>query len=136
MFKFLATETALRNIIVIILILVASYLLDALVRSFIKVPKHLESRRSLTYVTVIRNAISVLIGLVTAYAVFLILGVPIAPLLTSAGIAGIAIGLGVRPLIEDLVAGLFLLTNASIGIGDYVSVVDTNVFNENIGINN
>lgn len=129
----IALQSELQKAIEVCLTLIVAIGLSSFLRSLIKVPKHLETRRSLTYVTVVKNTISVVIFVIAAYTVFLILGIPIEPLLTSAGIAGIAIGLGVRPLIEDLVAGVFLLSNASIAIGDYVSVTDVEGYIENIG---
>src|SRR5207302_5579579 len=36
----------------------------------------------------------------------------------------VIIGLGAKPLIEDFIAGFFLLSQESLGIGDYVKIDD------------
>ncbi len=50
------------------------------------------------------------------------LGVSVAPILATAGVAGIAIGFGAQSLIKDLFAGLFLLIEDQVREGDIVNV--------------
>ncbi|MGL5823598.1 MAG: mechanosensitive ion channel family protein [Nocardioides sp.] len=48
----------------------------------------------------------------------------IAPLLASAGIAGIAFGFGAQSLIKDFLAGLFMIFEDQYGVGDTVDLGD------------
>jgi small conductance mechanosensitive channel len=48
------------------------------------------------------------------------LNVNIAPLLTSVGILGIAIGFGAQQLIRDFLAGIFITLEDQYGIGDVI----------------
>lgn len=50
------------------------------------------------------------------------LGVDLAPLIAGAGIAGIALGFGAQSLVEDCIAGLFMLLEDQYGIGDVVDL--------------
>lgn len=50
------------------------------------------------------------------------LGVNVAAILASAGIAGIAIGFGAQHLIRDVIAGFFLIFEGLIQVGDVVRV--------------
>jgi small conductance mechanosensitive channel len=50
------------------------------------------------------------------------LGLDLAPLLASAGIAGVAIGFGAQNLVKDFLAGLFMLLEDQYGVGDVVDV--------------
>lgn len=50
------------------------------------------------------------------------LGVSVAAILASAGIAGIAIGFGAQHLIRDMIAGFFLIFEGLIQVGDVVRV--------------
>lgn len=47
-------------------------------------------------------------------------GVSLAPLLTSAGIGGLIIGVGAQSLIRDLIAGVFLIVEGQYGVGDTI----------------
>ena len=50
------------------------------------------------------------------------LGVSMAPLLASAGVAGVALGLGAQNLIKDMLAGFFILLEDQFAIGDVVTI--------------
>jgi len=49
-------------------------------------------------------------------------GLDIAPLLATAGIAGIAIGFGAQKLVQDVITGLFMLFQNTIRVGDIVEL--------------
>lgn len=115
-------DSTATNLVAIALTLAVTVILNSLLRSFIHVPSRLDTRRGRTYVSVIRNVISLILFAIALHIIFLILDVNIAPLLASAGIVGITIGIGARNLVEDLIAGFFLLTQDTIAIGDYVNV--------------
>jgi small conductance mechanosensitive channel len=63
-----------------------------------------------------------------------LLGVTPASLLASAGVAGIALGLGAQSLIQDVLAGFFILFEDQYGVGDYVEVPDAAGTVEEIGL--
>lgn len=79
---------------------------------------------------------------VIRYTVYFIAGVMVlrqldvdpAPLLASAGVAGLAIGFGAQTLIRDSISGFFLLLDGLIQVGDVITVgPDTGVV-EQIGL--
>jgi moderate conductance mechanosensitive channel len=115
-------HSLLLSIVSVLLTLIVTIILNSLLRSYVKVPKKLDNRRGRTYVAVIRSIISVVLFVIALDIIFIVLGINIAPLLASAGIVGLAIGIGARSLIEDLIAGFFLLTQSSIAVGDYVTI--------------
>ena len=65
---------------------------------------------------------SVVISVVAAMLVMNELGISIAPILATAGVAGIAIGFGAQSLVKDYFAGLFLLLEDQIRQGDVVQI--------------
>ena len=69
-----------------------------------------------------RNLGSVVISVVAAMLVMNELGISIAPILATAGVAGIAIGFGAQSLVKDYFAGLFLLLEDQIRQGDVVQI--------------
>ncbi|GIH20240.1 mechanosensitive ion channel family protein [Rugosimonospora africana] len=62
------------------------------------------------------------------------LGFDLAPLLASAGIAGVAIGFGAQTLVKDLIAGLFMLLEDQYGVGDMIDVGEANGTVESVGL--
>jgi small conductance mechanosensitive channel len=62
------------------------------------------------------------------------LGIQLAPLLASAGIAGIALGFGAQTLVKDLLAGLFMLLEDQYGVGDAVDVGEASGIVESVGM--
>jgi small conductance mechanosensitive channel len=62
------------------------------------------------------------------------LGVDLAPLLASAGIAGIALGFGAQNLVKDFIAGLFMLLEDQYGVGDVVDVGEASGTVEAVGL--
>ncbi|WP_238498787.1 mechanosensitive ion channel family protein [Streptosporangium sp. KLBMP 9127] len=49
-------------------------------------------------------------------------GFDLAPLLTSVGILGVAVGFGAQELVKDFIAGMFMLMEDQYGVGDVVDV--------------
>ena len=77
-------------------------------------------------VQTLSGALSTITGItILIIASFMILGevgVDVTPLLATAGVAGIAIGLGAQSLIRDMIAGLFILMEDQYNKGDVVKV--------------
>ncbi|MBM0235298.1 mechanosensitive ion channel family protein [Micromonospora sp. STR1_7] len=58
----------------------------------------------------------------------------LAPLLASAGIAGVALGFGAQSLVKDLIAGLFMLIEDQYGVGDNVDLGEATGVVESVGL--
>jgi moderate conductance mechanosensitive channel len=66
---------------------------------------------------------SVTTGVILAIALLMILdvvGLPIGPLIASAGIVGVALGFGAQSLVKDFLSGIFLILEDQYGVGDLV----------------
>lgn len=50
------------------------------------------------------------------------LGIPVATLLTAAGIGGLAIGFGAQNLVKDVITGFFILVEDQFAVGDYIEI--------------
>src|SRR5215472_14401267 len=73
-----------------------------------------------TVVGVIRSAGIFVIVLVTLMQVLLVFEINVAPLLASAGIAGLAIGFGAQTLVKDVINGFFVLAENQFEVGDTI----------------
>ncbi|MBW3555224.1 MAG: mechanosensitive ion channel family protein [Gemmatimonadetes bacterium] len=79
-----------------------------------------ELQRRKTLATVLTTA-----GLITILAVTLMMlleevGLPLGPLLATAGVASLAIGFGAQTLVKDVISGIFVLVENQYAIGDVI----------------
>jgi small-conductance mechanosensitive channel len=81
-----------------------------------------EARRIETLGRVFRYAAAVVIAIVAGTLVLGELGVSVAPILATAGVAGVAIGFGAQSLIRDYFNGFFLLLEDQVRQGDIVEI--------------
>jgi len=81
-----------------------------------------EVARIETLARVFRNSAGVVIFLVAGTLVLGELGISVAPILATAGVAGVAIGFGAQSLIRDYFTGFFLLLDDEVRQGDVVEL--------------
>jgi small conductance mechanosensitive channel len=79
-------------------------------------------KRINTLSSLLTNAANFFISIIALLMILSELGVNLTPFLTGAGIIGLAIGLGMKDLASDLVAGFFILLDNQINIGDQVEI--------------
>ena len=77
-------------------------------------------QRANTIGALLRSVVGVLIAVLTIVYVLKYLNVDVAPILTSVGILGVAIGFGAQQLIRDFLAGIFITIEDQYGIGDII----------------
>ena len=88
---------------------------DLLVRS--EAAKH---RHALTQV--ITWVVVVLIYAITGVVVLQRLGIPLAGLIAPATVAGVALGFGAQRVVQDILAGFFIITERQYGFGDLIRI--------------
>ena len=81
-------------------------------------PGHLSQVKTLA--GVIRTTGLAIIWLITGLQILAALGVNLAPLLASAGVAGIAIGLAAQNIVKDVLNGVLILIEDQFDVGDTV----------------
>jgi len=92
------------------------------------------NRRARTLGSMVNKAIT---GLIVGVAGVLILdevGVDVAPILTGAGIAGIAIGFGAQTLVRDVLSGFFLILEDQVRVGDVAEINGTTGLVEQLNV--
>ncbi|WP_230465881.1 mechanosensitive ion channel family protein [[Actinomadura] parvosata] len=77
-------------------------------------------QRAETMGSVLKHIASIVILGTAVLTVLDRLTIPIAPLLTSVGILGVAIGFGAQELVKDFIAGMFMLLEDQYGVGDVI----------------
>lgn len=84
-----------------------------------------ERRRAARLRTLIPLFNRVLMSILVAFVILVLLselGLNIAPLLAISGVVGIAVGLGAQQLMRDLIAGITLMIEDSVAVGDVVRI--------------
>jgi len=81
-----------------------------------------DRKRSETLMRVSRYVATVVIGAVTVMLILSEIGISIAPILATAGVAGLAVGFGAQSLVKDYFTGFVMLLENQIRVGDSVEV--------------
>jgi small conductance mechanosensitive channel len=81
-----------------------------------------EISRIETLARVFRRTAAIVIVLVAGTLVLGELGISVAPILATAGVAGVAIGFGAQSLIKNFLGGFFILLDDQIRQGDVVNI--------------
>jgi moderate conductance mechanosensitive channel len=79
-------------------------------------------RRAATISGIVSRLASIVIWLIAGLMVLRELSIDVMPILTGAGIAGLAFGLGAQALVRDVIAGFFMILEDQVRIGDAVRV--------------
>lgn len=67
----------------------------------------------------------VVVGIVAGLSIFKILGIPVTGLVGPGAVLGAALGFGAQRVVQDLLAGFFIVTERQYGYGDVVSLLVT-----------
>lgn len=79
-------------------------------------------QRASTMGSVLRSAATIVIAVVAIITLLATVGVPVGPLMASAGVGGVALGFGAQSLVKDFLSGIFMIVEDQYGVGD---VIDT-----------
>lgn len=91
-------------------------------------------QRAETIGSLLNSVVTVVVAVIVIIYVLKQLGVDIAPLLTSVGILGVAIGFGCQQLIRDFLAGIFITLEDQYGIGDVIETSEVVGIVESVGL--
>ena len=79
-------------------------------------------QRVTTLGSLLRSIVTFVVALIATLTVMALVGLPLGPLLASAGVGGVALGFGAQSLVKDFLSGVFMIFEDQYGVGD---VVDT-----------
>lgn len=123
----MSVEAVVQLIVIILLLAAAGWLLRwATRRAIRRLEQNISDAARLgrlkTLVYVGRSVVIILLLAIAALMALYALGVNIAPILTGAGLAGLALTLGAQILLKDFFGGLILLIEGQFNIGDTITV--------------
>src|SRR6185436_19061564 len=79
-------------------------------------------RRAATLGGILSSTVTTIVGFVAILMLLRELSVDVVPILTGAGIAGLAIGFGAQYLVRDVIAGFFLIMEDQVRVGDLARI--------------
>jgi len=131
-------ENIIATSLRILLVLIALWVVSSLVRSALKrlearlventqngEPASEAQKRAETLVRLLRQGVIIMLWVVTILIILHELGVDITPILASAGVLGLAIGIGAQNLVRDIIAGFFMILENQVRVGDVAIVNGT-----------
>ena len=92
------------------------------------------AERARTIGALLKNSINALTFIVAGAMILDQLGLNLGPLLTSAGVVGVALGLGAQTIVRDILSGLSMLIEDQYGVGDRVQLLDVSGTVVNVGM--
>jgi len=91
-------------------------------------------RRASTLSGVLTRLVTAVVGFVATLMLLRELTIDVLPLLTGAGIAGLAIGFGAQNLVRDVISGFFMILEDRVRIGDLARINGVAGIVENINL--
>ncbi len=92
------------------------------------------AKRARTLGAVVSKVSTVLIASIAVLMVLREFQIDIAPVLTGAGIAGLAVGFGAQTLVRDVISGFFLILENQVRVGDVATINGTSGLIEEINL--
>ncbi len=126
----------------IVLVLAVTYIIMKIIglvldHAFTRLEKRQDGemkKRSDTLKSVVRSVINMALIAVAIIMVLDNLGLKVGPILTAAGVVGVAVGFGAQQLVRDIINGFFILLDDQIRVGDIVDIAGKSGLVENVNL--
>jgi len=87
-----------------------------------------------TLMATLRSIVNIVISVLFVMEILPKFGIDIRPILTAAGVLGVAVGFGSKQLVEDIISGMFLIIQGEILVGDYIEIDGKSGVVENLNL--
>ncbi len=114
-----------KVVIILILLFILQRLVDALTRRMLRLATTGSVARAAqlrTFATIIRATCYSVLAFLAFVQILKLLNINVGPLLASAGILGVGIGLGAQSLFKDVLNGIFILLEDQYNVGEVVKI--------------
>jgi hypothetical protein len=91
-------------------------------------------RRATTITGILTSLVTISVGFVAMLMLLRELSIDVLPVLTTAGIAGLAVGFGAQNLVRDVISGFFLILEDQVRVGDLVRINNSSGIVEQINL--
>ena len=114
-----------KVLIILLLLFVLQRVVDLICRRMVKLSQSGSVERASqlrTFAVIIRATCYSVLGFLAFLQILRLLNINIAPILASAGILGVGIGLGAQSLFKDVLNGIFILLEDQYNVGEVVKI--------------
>jgi moderate conductance mechanosensitive channel len=91
-------------------------------------------RRATTITGILTSLVTISVCFVATLMLLRELSIDVSPVLTTAGIAGLAVGFGAQNLVRDVISGFFLILEDQVRVGDLVRINNSSGIVEQINL--
>ncbi|QQG44527.1 MAG: mechanosensitive ion channel [Candidatus Roizmanbacteria bacterium] len=119
------SEGYVNNLIFSLLVLAVAYILSFIAKwsvDFIFARTLLSRTRNIR--SLFKNAIDIMVFLIALMVILSRWDINIVPILTGAGILGLAVSFGAQTLVKDVISGIFIVIENQFSVGDRIKIGD------------
>lgn len=124
-------STGLKIGITLVVAVVLAWLVGFLIKRAVrrtekaKAPEEIaRAKRLKTVLGALKVALNIVIWVIAGIMVMGQLGISIGPILAGLGVVGVAVGFGAQNLVKDFLAGIFIIIENQLRVGDIVRIGD------------
>ena len=93
-----------------------------------------QSERARTTGSVLTSILKAAVWIIAIAMILGDFGFNLGPVIASAGVIGVAIGLGAQTLVRDILSGIFMLIEDQYGVGDQITTLEIEGVVEKVGL--
>lgn len=93
-----------------------------------------QAKRARTVTSLARNVLISIVASLSTLTILRELGVDVMPMVTGAGILGLAVGFGAQTLVRDVISGFFLIFENNLRVGDVAVIEGTGGLVESVNL--
>jgi small-conductance mechanosensitive channel len=93
-----------------------------------------QAERARTTGSVLNSILKAAIWIIAIAMILGEFGFNLGPVIASAGVIGVAIGLGAQTLVRDILSGIFMLIEDQYGVGDQITTMEIDGIVEKVGL--
>ena len=93
-----------------------------------------QSERARTTGSVLTSILKAAVWIIAIGMILGEFGFNLGPVIASAGIVGVAVGLGAQTLVRDILSGIFMLIEDQYGVGDQITTMEIDGIVEKVGL--
>lgn len=113
----------IQLLLLIVVLKIVHVILKTIRKSIVaKISDREQAKQVRTITMVFKSFLDIVITAIFVMELFTRLGIDIRPILTAAGVLGVAVGFGAKRFVEDIISGIILILEGQIRVGDFIEI--------------
>jgi moderate conductance mechanosensitive channel len=93
-----------------------------------------QKERARTLGSILKSTLNGTVWVIASAMLLSEFGLNLGPIIASAGVIGVALGLGAQTIVRDILAGIFMLVEDQYGVGDEIEALEVKGLVETVGL--